>query len=115
MPRISPDLADKTAEQVYKNIQVLKGVPAGEILPLMRLIDLSLGVTCEHCHDEEDRALDVQEAKETARSMMSMVNELNKNSFAGQPTMTCYSCHRGAVEPVAQAVLPGSRRFDHGR
>ena len=107
MPRISPDLVDKTAEQVYKNIQVLKGVPAGEILPLMRLIDLSLGVTCEHCHDEEDRSLDVQEAKETARSMMSMVNELNKNSFAGQPTMTCYSCHRGAVEPVAQAVLPG--------
>ena len=106
VPRIAPDLADKTAEQVYKNIQVLKGTPAGQVLPLMRLINLSLGVACEHCHDAMDRSLDGQDAKDTARSMMSMVNELNKNSFSGQPTMTCYSCHRGAVEPVAQAILP---------
>ena len=107
LPRATPEQAGKTAEQVFKNIQVLQGTPADQLLPAMRLINLSLGVSCEHCHDAEDMSLDVQDAKETARSMMSMVTDLNKNSFAGQPTMTCYSCHRGALAPVAQAILPG--------
>jgi hypothetical protein len=107
IPRTPPDQTGKMAEEFFKNIQVLNGTPAEQVLPLMRLINLSLGVSCEHCHDAEDRSLDVEDAKETARSMMSMVMQLNNNSFAGQPTMTCYSCHRGSIEPVAQAILPG--------
>jgi len=107
LPRAAPELADKTAEAVFKNIQVLQGTPADQLLPLMGMISLSLGVSCEHCHDAEDMSLDVEDAKESARTMMTMVMNLNKNSFAGQPTMTCYSCHRGAPAPVAQAILPG--------
>jgi hypothetical protein len=107
LPRAAPDMAGKTAGEYFENIQVLQDTPADQLLPLMRLINLSLGVSCEHCHDAEDRSLDVEDAKETARTMMTMVTELNDNSFAGQPTMTCYSCHRGALVPVAQAILPG--------
>ncbi len=107
LPRTPPELADKTAEAVFKNIQVLQGTPAAQLLPLMGMINLSLGVSCEHCHDVADMSLDVEDAKESARTMMTMVMNLNKNSFAGQPTMTCYSCHRGALAPVAQAILPG--------
>jgi hypothetical protein len=40
----------KTAEQVYKNIQVFKGIPAAELEPTMAFISGSLGVKCSHCH-----------------------------------------------------------------
>jgi len=107
LPRTPPERAGKTAEEAFKNIQVLQGTPADQLLPLMGMISLSLGVSCEHCHDAADMSLDVEDAKESARTMMTMVMNLNKNSFAGQPTMTCYSCHRGALAPVAQAILSG--------
>lgn len=107
LPRAAPDQAGKTAEQVFKNIQVLQGTPADQLLPAMGVISLSLGVACEYCHDAQDMSLDAKDPKETARSMMTMVMNLNKNSFGGMPTMTCYGCHRGAVAPVVQAILPG--------
>jgi len=44
--------AGKTAVEVYKNIQVLKDVPADQITPTMRVIARDLDVTCEFCHDE---------------------------------------------------------------
>ena len=77
------------AEQVYKNIQVLKGVPADQITPVMRVIARALGIACEYCHDEMDRAKDGLEAKETARSMIVMMREINKNSFGGNTEVTC--------------------------
>src|SRR3984885_3588409 len=40
----------KMAEQVFKNIQVLKGVPADQVIPAMQFIAASLGVECEFCH-----------------------------------------------------------------
>ena len=42
----------KTTEEVYKNIQVLRGVPADQLNPTMRLVALSLGVQCSFCHVE---------------------------------------------------------------
>lgn len=47
------DLAGKTAEQAYKNIQVLKGTPAAEVVPAMRVIGDSLGVNCDFCHIDD--------------------------------------------------------------
>lgn len=35
--------APKMAEEVYKNIQVLKGVPADQLIPTMQFITASLG------------------------------------------------------------------------
>src|SRR6185436_818569 len=61
------------AEQVYKNIKVLKSVPNEQINPGMRVIARDLGVTCEYCHDEMDRAKDELKPKETARDMIEMV------------------------------------------
>ncbi len=37
----------KTAEQVYKNIQVLQGTPAEQLIETMHLIKGALGVECE--------------------------------------------------------------------
>src|ERR1051326_5138797 len=54
------DSADP-AEQVFKNIQVLKGTPAYQVVPSMQFIANSLGVECEFCHvrgalDKDDRS-----------------------------------------------------------
>src|ERR1700682_5797768 len=78
----------KTAEQTYKNIQVLQGTPVNVFLPEMRLFEAALGVDCNYCHVEEDRSKDDREAKQTARKMIAMVREINKN-FDGRTVVTC--------------------------
>jgi photosynthetic reaction center cytochrome c subunit len=97
------------AEEQFKNIQVLKGVPADQILPAMRFITSSLGVECEYCHIREAHGLafdkDDKKPKVTARKMMQMVFALNKDNFEGRREITCYSCHRGAAKPVSTPIV----------
>jgi photosynthetic reaction center cytochrome c subunit len=95
----------KTAEEVYKNIQVLKGTPATDLNQTMHLIAGSLGVGCNFCHIE-DRASDEKPAKETARKMMRMVMAMNKEFFNGRQEVSCYTCHRGSFEPVNVPIVP---------
>ena len=50
-PRIYGQAAEpKTAEQAYKNITQLKGVPADQLTPAMQFISASLGVDCALGH-----------------------------------------------------------------
>jgi photosynthetic reaction center cytochrome c subunit len=95
----------KTAEQVYKNIEVLKGVPAGQVIPAMQFITASLGVECTFCHVEGHFEKDDKEPKQIARDMMQMTFALNKNTFAGHRDVTCYSCHRGAPKPLITPLV----------
>src|SRR3979490_943810 len=87
--------ATKTSEQVYKNIQVLKGVPADQLIPAMQFITASLGVQCDFCHLENAFEKDDKETKQTARKMMRMMFAINKENFDGHREVTCYACHRG--------------------
>jgi Photosynthetic reaction centre cytochrome C subunit len=100
------NLEGKTAEQAYKNIKVLTGTPADQITPTMRTIARDLGVTCEFCHDPKDRSLDTEDAKETARSMITMMRDINKNSFGGRTEVTCVTCHAGHNDPANIPTLP---------
>lgn len=93
--------APKKAEEAFKNIQVLKGVPAHQILPAMQFISASLGVRCEYCHVERAFDKDDKEHKKTARKMMEMMFAINKDNFNGRQQVTCNSCHHGAAEPAA--------------
>ncbi|HZV59194.1 MAG TPA: hypothetical protein VFF42_02575, partial [Candidatus Eremiobacteraceae bacterium] len=43
----------KLAEEQFKNIQALKGIPADQLIPAMQFISASLGVDCEYCHDHQ--------------------------------------------------------------
>jgi photosynthetic reaction center cytochrome c subunit len=101
--------APKLAEEQFKNIQVLKGVPADQILPAMQFITSSLGVECEYCHVREAHELafdkDDKKPKVTARKMMQMVFALNKENFEGKRKVTCYSCHRGAANPATTPIV----------
>ena len=91
----------KNAEEVFKNIQMLKGVPSEQLIPAMEFISSSLGVQCSFCHVENHFEKDDKKSKKTAREMIQMMSALNRNSFEGRREVTCYSCHRGSRKPSA--------------
>jgi photosynthetic reaction center cytochrome c subunit len=97
---------EKTAAQVYKNIQVLKDIPASQLLPGMRYITTALGVRCDYCHVRDNFPSDDKQPKQTARKMMTMLFAINKDNFDGRGEVTCYTCHQGNHEPVAVPKLP---------
>ena len=100
----TPAQKPPTAEQVFRNIQVLKGVPADEFLGSMGFISNALAVNCTYCHVGEggggwDEYAKDTEKKEMARKMMVMMNTINKTYFGGTRRVTCVSCHNGANRP----------------
>ncbi|MFN2579242.1 MAG: c-type cytochrome [Pyrinomonadaceae bacterium] len=94
---------EPTVEQVEKNIKVLNGMPASQLVPVMNLFATSLGVRCNFCHvnnnGQWDYAADTKPEKNTAREMVKMVLDINKNSFRGNPQVSCFTCHRGRSQP----------------
>ncbi len=91
----------KKAEEQFKNIQVLKGIPAEQVIPTMQFIAASLGVGCEYCHVHNAFDKDEKKPKQTARKMMDMMFAINKDDFEGHRAVTCNSCHRGYAIPQA--------------
>ncbi len=70
-------------------------------MPNMRLATAGLGVMCTFCH-VQDRSSDEKPEKVTARMMFQMVQDLNSKMPAdAKVKITCYTCHRGAQEPVS--------------
>ena len=95
----------KLAEEQFKNIQALKGIPADELVPSMQFIAASLGVECEFCHMRNEFAKDDKKPKVTARKMINMVMAIHKENFEGHREVTCYSCHRGSTDPVGTPII----------
>lgn len=105
-PRLmKPESEPKTTDQAYKNIQVLKDLPADQLIPAMQFVASSLGVECEFCHVESAFDKDEKKPKQTARKMMRMMFAINKDNFDGHREVTCYSCHRGARKPVGIPII----------
>ncbi len=96
------------AETVFKNIQTLKGVPAGRILAIMEMgYSRSLGVTCTHCHNPEAWDSEEKPAKQITREMAAMAKTINsellakiQNLESASPVVNCTTCHRGHVKPA---------------
>jgi photosynthetic reaction center cytochrome c subunit len=104
---LSPaNASTKKAEEQFKNIHVLKGIPAQQLIPTMQFISASLGVECEFCHEPKAFDKDDKKPKRTARKMMEMMFAINKDNFAGHREVTCYSCHRGNAHPQAIPAVP---------
>lgn len=95
----------KTAEQVFKNIQVLKGIPSEQLQPSMQFIAASLGVECVFCHTVGAFDNDDKKPKQAARKMILMQMAINKDNFGGHNDVTCNSCHRGSHDPVAIPII----------
>jgi photosynthetic reaction center cytochrome c subunit len=91
--------ASQTAEQVYKNVIALKGTPADQLIPAMQFISAALGGECGMCHVPGKPELDDKPAKKTARAMIAMTLDINRNSFGGRTQVSCFTCHKGAEHP----------------
>jgi outer membrane lipoprotein-sorting protein len=92
------------AEQIHKNLQVLKGIPEDQFMATMGFFSASLGENCTFCHVADssgnwEKYADDNDHKKTARAMIGMMNVINKNFFGGRRVVTCYSCHRGGARP----------------
>ena len=81
-----------------KNLKVLT-LPAAELIPLMRTFNTALGVKCDHCHVQGNFAADDKHTKEIGRHMISMVTEINGKFPDGKAHVSCFTCHRGELEP----------------
>ena len=96
------------AEEVFENIEILKGMPAGKVLPIMRMgFSKGLGVKCSHCHEFGDWASEAKPAKQVARDMWVMTGKINQELLAKipnleseNPAVNCTTCHRGEVKPA---------------
>jgi photosynthetic reaction center cytochrome c subunit len=95
----------KNSEEVFKNIQVLKGIPSNQLIPAMQFMASSLGVECGYCHVEGHFEKDEKKPKQTARKMIEMTSAINSDSFGEKREVTCYSCHRGSPDPVGTPVV----------
>ena len=89
----------RTAEQAYKNIQVLKDLRASELDGVMNFMCAALGVGCTYCHTNPWES-DQKTAKIAARRMIQMTRSINVEHFSGNPAVTCYTCHRGQHNSV---------------
>lgn len=101
----SPEDSANPAEQVFKNIQALKGTPANQIVPSMQFISNSLGVECDFCHVQNAFEKDDKKPKQTARQMIQMQMAINRDNFKGEREVTCFSCHRGSHDPVGVPII----------
>ena len=95
----APDAPPAPAEAVYKNIQIMKGVPAPRLRVVMMNLTKWLGVECSHCHVMGAFEKDDKPAKERAREMFRMVRAVGSDWFKGSNPVTCWTCHRGAPKP----------------
>jgi len=96
------------AEQYFKNVQALRGIPVDEFMDTMGMFAAATGMNCVDCHVSDAggdwaKYADDTAFKRTTRRMVAMVNALNEGSFGGRRLVTCFTCHRGLRAP---ATLP---------
>ena len=96
------------AEQYFKNVQALRGIPVDEFMDTMGMFAAATGMNCVDCHVSDAggdwaKYADDTSFKRTTRRMVAMVNTLNEGSFGGRRMVTCFTCHRGLKTP---ATLP---------
>ncbi len=92
------------AEDVFTNVQVLKGIPVNQFMETMGFFSAALGYNCTNCHGDEvlgnwAKYADDTPVKRTARRMVGVVTTINKTLFGGREAVTCYTCHRGSPTP----------------
>jgi photosynthetic reaction center cytochrome c subunit len=106
----APQPKPPMAEEVFKNVRVLKGIPVDEFMGTMGVFSAALGISCADCHADSDTswenyALDSIPKKVTARRMVQMMASINQASFGGRQVVTCYTCHRGSDRPKVTPPL----------
>ena len=99
------EAAPLTTEKLFRNIQILKGIPVDTFFDAMGMFAASMGDDCTYCHSKDsvfrhEAFGDPTPRIQKARQMIVMMQALNKTYFGGQPRVTCFTCHRGSYSPV---------------
>src|SRR5260370_35211342 len=92
-----------TADQVFKNVQVLKGISVDDFLGTMGIMCASLGFDFADCHvgagtQKEDWAADTAR-KVTEGKMVRGLQALNRGNSSGGRKATGYREHHGPNRP----------------
>src|SRR5215469_10557128 len=71
------------AEDVFKNVQLLKGIPVNQFMDTMGFFSAALGYNCTNCHGDEvlgnwDKYANDTALKRTARRMVQVANTINQ-------------------------------------
>ena len=105
---------NEPAEKVFKNVQLMKTVTAGQLVTAMdQGIGRGTGKGCNDCHITSDWASDSLARKKTARIMMGVVNDINTTLLpkmgpgrgGAMRTIQCLTCHRGG-QAGSPAIIP---------
>jgi len=120
-PPAEPPAAKKTSDTVFKNIQVMKGVPVDDFMGTMGIMCAALGFDCSDCHEgagteKVDWAADTPK-KVRARGMVRMMTAINRDNFSGRQVVTCWTCHHGRDRPSTTPTMehmygPASQEMD---
>jgi photosynthetic reaction center cytochrome c subunit len=105
----TPPARGMMVEDVFKNVQALKGIGVDDFMLSMGVMSAAVGSDCVGCHpsagtDDVDWALDTPR-KRTARRMVQMVAAINRDNFNNRQVVTCWTCHRGRDRPVTTPTL----------
>jgi photosynthetic reaction center cytochrome c subunit len=99
----------KLSDEVFKNVQVLKGIPVDDFLQTMGMMSAAASQDCAGCHEGAGTQFVKWEVdtprKVTARRMVSMMTAINRDNFGGRQVVTCWTCHRGRDRPVVTPSL----------
>jgi len=97
------------ADDVFKNIKVLKGLTVDEFMGTMGLFSAALNVCCGDCHvgtGGSNPQWDKNPPRKiVARHMVEVMNKVNKANFGGSQVVTCWTCHRGSASPATTPAI----------
>src|ERR1700680_2260442 len=97
------------AEEAFKNIQVLRGIPVSQFMETMGFFSASLGESCEFCHGGSDsgwaKYAEDNDIKKTARKKVLRMHAISQANCKGTREVTCSSCHRAGDRPVVTPDL----------
>jgi hypothetical protein len=112
------------------NLKVLpKTLTGDQVHEIMHKWEADLGTNCGHCHASDPNNIgpngrprlnyadDSKPEKATARLMVKMTEDINKNYVSkvdnsGEP-VTCGTCHRGNLEPEPFKAPPEHDEHEH--
>ena len=101
----APEQNPPMAETVFKNIQVLKGIPVDEFMDTMGMFAAATAKDCSGCHSPEiytgkrDAFAIATPMIQKARGMIAMMQVINRQYFQNTKRVTCYTCHTGTSNP----------------
>jgi photosynthetic reaction center cytochrome c subunit len=108
-PQTASGQRAQTSDQVFKNVQVLKGIPVDDFMGTMGLMSAAVGYDCSECHigagtEKVNWAAD-NGKKIIARRMVTMVATINRDNFQSRQVVTCWSCHHGRDRPATTPAM----------